>query len=187
MVVCLSFPFVHSPDLVACPGGPTVHAVVRSSRVLRAHVQALPNVLVIQLKRFEFSRYGHKVSKKVDFDTTLDMAPYMSERRAAPAVYDLYGVLVHAGHSVHSGHYYCFVRGPNGMWHMMDDQRVTQVCHGKPVSAVSWHCVSRCHGNPVSALSWHCVSRCHSNPCRQVPWHRFDRTERWLADTNGDR
>ena len=42
-------------------------------------------------------------------------------------MYELYGVLVHAGHSVHSGHYYCFVRGPNGIWHHMDDTRVSQV------------------------------------------------------------
>lgn len=38
--------------------------------------------------------------------------------------YDLYGVLVHLGHSVHSGHYYCFVRAGNGMWHKCDDTSV---------------------------------------------------------------
>ena len=36
-------------------------------------------------------------------------------------------MLVHAGHSVHSGHYYCFVRAPNGFWHQMDDTQVSQV------------------------------------------------------------
>ncbi len=40
--------------------------------------------------------------------------------------YDLFGVLVHLGHSVHSGHYYCFVRSPNGMWHKCDDTSVGQ-------------------------------------------------------------
>jgi ubiquitin carboxyl-terminal hydrolase 36/42 len=64
---------------------------------------------------------------QVDFETELNIAPYMSNRRAEPQMYELYGVLVHAGHSVHSGHYYCFVRGPNGIWHHMDDTRVSQV------------------------------------------------------------
>jgi ubiquitin carboxyl-terminal hydrolase 36/42 len=64
---------------------------------------------------------------QVDFDTHLDMAPYMSNRRAGPQMYELFGVLVHAGHSVHSGHYFCFVRAPNGLWHRMDDVQVSQV------------------------------------------------------------
>ncbi len=41
-------------------------------------------------------------------------------------VYDLYGVLVHQGHSMHSGHYYCFVKAPNGVWNKMDDSTVGQ-------------------------------------------------------------
>jgi ubiquitin C-terminal hydrolase len=38
--------------------------------------------------------------------------------------YILYGVLVHAGWSTHSGHYYCFVRTSTGMWHSLDDNQV---------------------------------------------------------------
>lgn len=41
--------------------------------------------------------------------------------------YNLYGVLVHAGRSTHSGHYYCFVRSPAGMWYELDDSSVHQV------------------------------------------------------------
>ncbi len=67
------------------------------------------------------------VGLQVDFYTHLDMAPYMSNRRAGPQMYELFGVLVHAGHSVHSGHYFCFVRAPNGLWHRMDDVQVSQV------------------------------------------------------------
>ena len=64
---------------------------------------------------------------QVDFDTHLDMGPFMADRRAGPQPYELYGVLVHAGHSVHSGHYTCFVRAPNGFWYHMDDCQVSQV------------------------------------------------------------
>jgi hypothetical protein len=44
------------------------------------------------------------------------------------ANYLLYAVLVHAGWSTHSGHYYCFVRTAGDTWHGLDDSRV------KPVS-----------------------------------------------------
>ncbi|KVH93639.1 Peptidase C19, ubiquitin carboxyl-terminal hydrolase 2 [Cynara cardunculus var. scolymus] len=45
--------------------------------------------------------------------------------------YTLYGVLVHAGWSTHSGHYYCFVRTSSGMWYSLDDNRVIQVSEKK--------------------------------------------------------
>ena len=66
---------------------------------------------------------------QVEFDTRLDLAPYMSDRRGSAQPYELFGVLVHAGHSVHSGHYYCFVRAANGLWHQFDDHQVKQVGH----------------------------------------------------------
>lgn len=56
----------------------------------------------------------------------------MSERPAVPALYDLYAVLVHSGHSVHSGHYYSYVRAPNGIWHICDDTHVAQVGPRQP-------------------------------------------------------
>lgn len=42
-------------------------------------------------------------------------------------LYDLYAVLVHHGHSLHSGHYVSFVKAGNGIWHHCDDHRVAQV------------------------------------------------------------
>lgn len=63
----------------------------------------------------------------MEFDTRLDLAPYMSDRRGSAQPYELFGVLVHAGHSVHSGHYYCFARAANGLWHQFDDHQVKQV------------------------------------------------------------
>lgn len=38
--------------------------------------------------------------------------------------YTLYGVLVHAGWSTHSGHYFSFVRTSSGIWYSLDDNRV---------------------------------------------------------------
>ena len=73
---------------------------------------------------------------QVDFETELDLAPFMSNRRGPPQPYSLYGVLVHSGHSVHSGHYYAFVKAPNGLWHQLDDNHVSQVSFQ--------HCSSMC-------------------------------------------
>lgn len=38
--------------------------------------------------------------------------------------YSLVSVVVHRGHSVHSGHYTAFVKSPSNIWHLCDDSRV---------------------------------------------------------------
>lgn len=63
----------------------------------------------------------------MDFEPQLDLAPFMADRRGPARPYTLFGVLVHHGHSLHAGHYVAFVRGPNGLWHQMDDASVSQV------------------------------------------------------------
>ena len=45
--------------------------------------------------------------------------------RAEDAAYELYAVLVHQGASVHSGHYYAYVKPASGVWYMLDDDEVT--------------------------------------------------------------
>jgi hypothetical protein len=95
--------------------------------VKRITIEDAPNVLTIHLKRFDFQRQGRKLSKKVDFTFELDLGPYMSRRGAPGAhMYDLYAVLVHHGHSLHSGHYVCYVKAGNNLWYLCDDQRVAQ-------------------------------------------------------------
>ncbi|GIL86570.1 hypothetical protein Vretifemale_14832, partial [Volvox reticuliferus] len=95
--------------------------------VKRISVEEAPNVLTVHLKRFEYGGFGAKINKKVEFDTQLDLRPYMSNPKGPPQIYDLYGVLVHHGHSVNSGHYICYVKAANGLWHVCDDHRVSAV------------------------------------------------------------
>ncbi|KAA8522873.1 hypothetical protein F0562_009296 [Nyssa sinensis] len=98
---------------------------VRALKQLTVH--KAPYVLTVHLKRFGSHKLGQKIDKKVQFDPTLDLKPFVSGPYEGDLKYTLYGVLVHAGWSTHSGHYYCFVRTSSGMWYSLDDNRVVQV------------------------------------------------------------
>ncbi|KAJ4840957.1 hypothetical protein Tsubulata_018151 [Turnera subulata] len=93
----------------------------------RLTVHKAPYVLTVHLKRFHAHDPGRKVDKKVIFDRTLDMKPFVSGSYEGELKYSLYGVLVHYGHNTHSGHYVCFVRTSSGMWYLLNDNQVRQV------------------------------------------------------------
>ncbi|CAI9765773.1 unnamed protein product [Fraxinus pennsylvanica] len=90
-------------------------------------VYKAPKVLTIHLKRFGSHVPGQKIDKKIEFGPTLDLKPFVTGPYDGDLKYTLYGVLVHAGWSTHSGHYYCFVRTSSGMWYSLDDNQVVQV------------------------------------------------------------
>jgi hypothetical protein len=52
-------------------------------------------------------------------------------------MYNLYGVLVHAGYSSNSGHYYSYVRGPNGIWYLKDDSDVRVTIRGYRIMSLT--------------------------------------------------
>ena len=119
--------------------------------VKRQTVKSLPQMLCIQLKRFEYdyeTMQRLKVKDRFEFPTELDMRPFtregMDEAAASPAdaaptgapddkyAYTLMGVVVHSG-SAFAGHYYSYIRervvAPDGTvsagsWHVFDDKRV---------------------------------------------------------------
>ncbi|KAI8614735.1 hypothetical protein BC830DRAFT_358108 [Chytriomyces sp. MP71] len=97
----------------------------------RMQILEAPKILVIQLKRFEFAAFGGgKITKRVEFPEKLNLQPYMF-RTKEDKIYHLYGVLVHSGHSCNSGHYYSYVKAPNGTWYIKNDSEVRQVGLGK--------------------------------------------------------
>jgi hypothetical protein len=94
-------------------------------------IDELPLMCTIHLKRFAFDmEYGYmrKITSKVEFPETLDLAPYVSEEKSVQkAEYNLYAVLVHAGFGCDSGHYYAYIKAPNGKWYNADDDFVAPV------------------------------------------------------------
>ena len=98
-----------------------------------------PMVLTVQLKRFSFhGMHGGKINKHIAFPEGFDLAPFMADysQGKSPAVpYDLYGVVVHAGHDAQSGHYYSFVKPSTGTWNLFNDSSVRAVGSASVLSA----------------------------------------------------
>ncbi|RLN90824.1 hypothetical protein BBJ28_00012508 [Nothophytophthora sp. Chile5] len=92
-------------------------------------IDSAPNVLMIQLKRFDVM--SGKIKRHVEFPQLLDIASGMSktseDRRRGRTKYELHAVLVHAGFSTDCGHYYAFVKGSSGQWYEMNDDTVRWV------------------------------------------------------------
>ena len=116
-------------------------------------IEKAPLILTVQLKRFEYVPFGRgKLNQFVEYPLVLDLSAAMSganesaegkrrrhgrpnadtpnapvtAHRNSRETYSLFGVVVHSGGSMHSGHYYCYVKGPTGHWYEMDDETVTQ-------------------------------------------------------------
>jgi hypothetical protein len=103
----------------------------RCNQVVAAQKQLtiyeLPNLLIVQLKRFDLMHGGLKINKSVVFTEELDLKVALSpESHAVDTKYELYAVLVHYGETCFSGHYTCFVKF-HGTWYLFDDQQVTPV------------------------------------------------------------
>lgn len=86
------------------------------------------NILTIQLKRFD--HFGRKLTRPIQFKETLDLKPFLTKRPSAPkdgTIYELYGIIMHHGSSLKSGHYTTYVKSSNGTWLHVDDESVTTI------------------------------------------------------------
>lgn len=78
--------------------------------------ESLPRLLTLQLKRFS-SSYGSVISKVIDFmPTPLNLSCFCEECSHQPDSqrkhrYQLFGVIMHLGATMASGHYVAYVRG----------------------------------------------------------------------------
>ncbi|XP_050279606.1 ubiquitin carboxyl-terminal hydrolase 25 [Quercus robur] len=88
-------------------------------------IRQAPNVLVIQLKRFE-SVFGGKIDKAIAFEEVLVLSSFMCKASQDPRPeYKLFGTIVHSGYSQESGHYYAYIKDAMGRWYCCNDSFVS--------------------------------------------------------------
>uniref|UniRef100_A0A8C2Z4H0 ubiquitinyl hydrolase 1 n=1 Tax=Cyclopterus lumpus TaxID=8103 RepID=A0A8C2Z4H0_CYCLU len=122
----------------------------------------LPNVLIIQLKRFSFRSFiwRDKINDMVDFPVrNLDLSKFCigqkDEMQQAP-IYDLYAVINHYGGMI-GGHYTAYARLPSDKnsqrsdvgWRLFDDSTVTMVEESQVVTRYAYVLFYRRRNSPV--------------------------------------
>lgn len=89
----------------------------------------LPEILVIHLKRFSYSRFWkNKLETFIDFPIDdLDLSTYIAQKNSHLSNhYNLYAICNHDG-GMGSGHYTAFVRHGGNQWYEFDDSRVSPI------------------------------------------------------------
>ncbi|XP_041424628.1 ubiquitin carboxyl-terminal hydrolase 42-like [Xenopus laevis] len=86
------------------------HQMVTALKTVTVHQPS--NVLTLCLNRFDIFS-NRKIKKSVAYPECLDLRCYTSEPNGTPILYNLYAVLVHAGTTCNSGHYFCYVKVRN--------------------------------------------------------------------------
>ena len=89
---------------------------------------ALPQYLIIQLKRFDIMN-NIKKQNLIKFPGILDMAKYMdpdlSKHLKTDTKYNLINVINHIG-TLNNGHYYSYCKNSNnGLWYLMNDDKIS--------------------------------------------------------------
>lgn len=96
----------------------------------------LPSILIVHLKRFEFTanKYG-KINDYVDFPIDdLDLTPYVSKLQREKPIYDLFAVSNHDGY-LGGGHYYAYTKNrQNHGWYSFNDDIVRRISTERVVS-----------------------------------------------------
>ncbi|XP_008809370.1 ubiquitin carboxyl-terminal hydrolase 25-like [Phoenix dactylifera] len=84
-----------------------------------------PNVLIIQLKRFE-GIHGGKINRNIEFEEVLVLSKFMyNATQDSQPEYNLFGSIVHSGFSPESGHYYAYIKDAFGHWYCCNDAHVS--------------------------------------------------------------
>uniref|UniRef100_A0A673LSI9 ubiquitinyl hydrolase 1 n=1 Tax=Sinocyclocheilus rhinocerous TaxID=307959 RepID=A0A673LSI9_9TELE len=126
----------------------------------------LPNVLIIQLKRFSFRSFiwRDKINDMVDFPVrNLDLSKFCIGHKGdiqQPPIYDLYAVINHYGGMI-GGHYTAYACLPSDKnsqrsdvgWRLFDDSTVTTVEESQVVTRYAYVLFYRRRNSPVERPS----------------------------------
>ena len=113
-----------SSDLWICK-----HCRQKTAANKSMELSRLPNVLILQLKRFEFERHS-KIDTFVSFpfDEELRLGEMVAEGQESDNVFELLGVVKHSG-TLAQGHYTANVRWRGG-WYDFNDATVKPIVSG---------------------------------------------------------
>jgi uncharacterized UBP type Zn finger protein len=91
-------------------------------------IYRLPDIYVVQLKRFTKHKIGIKLDIMIDYPVEgLDMSPFV-KLDPQDKIYDLFGVVCHVGMIACAGHYTAFCLNPvDNKWYYYDDSNVREV------------------------------------------------------------
>ncbi|THD20161.1 Ubiquitin carboxyl-terminal hydrolase 36 [Fasciola hepatica] len=108
---CL-FNYIHSEELCGqnaykCEKCRQYRSATRRSTILRGGP-----ILIIQFNRFSRNQ---KLDTRVEFPSSFNLRPFMTDTKGPPVLYRLYGTVNHEGYSCRSGHYVAFTRR-HGLW-----------------------------------------------------------------------
>lgn len=79
---------------------------MRANAKKRFYLETIPDVMTFQLKRF--TNLLRKIGKFIEFPRTFNAGKFLEQPRKV--IMRLYGIIVHAGGTSDSGHYFAFVR-----------------------------------------------------------------------------
>lgn len=103
----------------------------RTSVRKRLSILKLPNVLAIQLKRFEHTSASVKLENFIKFPMFLNMSEFSTSYQTSGEIdptlnYELFAIICHIG-SVNTGHYIAVIKNNKGEWFKFDDSVVTLI------------------------------------------------------------
>lgn len=124
----------------------------------RLHIQTLPPVLILHLKRFQFdSGTIKKISKKVGYPLQLDIPrELLSHGKSDPAPkYRLNAVVYHHGKHANGGHYTVDVlRSDESDWIRVDDTSVRRIAKSDVVEAGAKDPAAKTNGATTNGAGW---------------------------------
>jgi ubiquitin carboxyl-terminal hydrolase 8 len=97
---------------------------------------SLPNILIIDLKRWSYDGRKNGVSVSVEL-SNIDFSDYVKGYNSCSYIYDLYGVANHSGGSA-GGHYTASIKNANGKWYEFNDTFVKEINGNNIVSSKSY-------------------------------------------------
>ncbi|CAN7001428.1 unnamed protein product [Brassica rapa subsp. trilocularis] len=142
-----------------------------------------PNILVIQLKRFE-GIYGGKIDKPITFGEILFLSTFMSKSSKDPQPeYKLFGIIVHSGYSPESGHYYAYVKDSLNRWFCCNDASVTHSTLQEVLSEKAYILFfSRINQRPASAKNL--VTTSNGTTSHEVNGSETPRPKKFIGPLN---